>query len=130
MRITRRRWPASRSARGTWTIEIGDDHVFRVRPGRHRGAVEGVFRRHRHRRQRRAASSTARWSRSSYTATTTTSKKSETIRMVAFERQHPGNSSIEPEPPVDADRIPSPTRTQEGVLDPMTGSMLRVPGNG
>ncbi len=46
--------------KGTWTIEIGDDSVFGHRPGRHRRAVEGVFRRHRlrrlagPRRQRRA----------------------------------------------------------------------------
>ena len=36
--------------------------------------------------------------------------------------------SIDPEPPVDADRIPVTDAHKKGVFDPMTGSMLRVPG--
>ena len=63
-----------------------------------------------------------------YTAITTSSKKSETIRMVL------GNGgvkefSIDPEPPVDPDRIVVTDAHRKNVLDPMTGSMLRVPGN-
>ena len=38
--------------------------------------------------------------------------------------------SIDPEPPVDPDRIVVTDAHRKGVLDPMTGSMLRVPGNG
>jgi hypothetical protein len=37
---------------------------------------------------------------------------------------------IEPTPPVDPDRIPVTDAHRRGVFDPMTGSMLRVPGNG
>src|SRR5882724_4701371 len=37
---------------------------------------------------------------------------------------------IEPEPPVDPDRIPVLDAHRRGVLDPMTGAMLRVPGTG
>ena len=36
--------------------------------------------------------------------------------------------AIEPEPPVDPDRIPVTDAHRRGVFDPMTGSMLRVPG--
>ena len=36
---------------------------------------------------------------------------------------------IEPEPPVDADRIPVTEAHRRGVLDPMTGSLVRAPGN-
>jgi hypothetical protein len=36
--------------------------------------------------------------------------------------------AIEPEPPVDPDRIPVTDAHRRGVLDPMTGSFLRVPG--
>src|SRR5882762_2081639 len=36
--------------------------------------------------------------------------------------------SSEPEPPVDPDRIPLTDAHRRGVYDPMTGSMLRVPG--
>ena len=37
---------------------------------------------------------------------------------------------IEPEPPVDPDRIPVTDAHRRGVYDPMTGSLLRVPGTG
>ncbi len=62
-----------------------------------------------------------------YSATSTTSKKSEAIRMVL------ANGTIkefviEPEPPVDPDRLPITDAHKRGVLDPMTGSMIRVPG--
>ena len=66
---------------------------------------------------------------SNYSASTTTSKKTEAIRMVLVN----GNIkefAIEPEPPVDADRLPVTEAHRRGVYDPMTGSMLRVPGNG
>ncbi len=56
------------------------------------------------------------------------SKKSETIRMLLAS----GNIkefSIDPEPPVDPDRIPITDAHRRGVLDPMTGSLLRVPGS-
>jgi hypothetical protein len=62
-----------------------------------------------------------------YSASTTTSKKSEIIRMVLVN----GNIkeyAIEPEPPVDPDRLPVTDAHRRGVYDPMTGSMLRVPG--
>ena len=62
---------------------------------------------------------------SNYSASTTTSKKTEAIRMVLVN----GNIkefAIEPEPPVDADRLPVTDAHRRGVYDPMTGSMLRV----
>ena len=38
--------------------------------------------------------------------------------------------SIDPAPPVDPDRVVVTDAHRKGVLDPMTGSMLRVAGNG
>jgi len=64
-----------------------------------------------------------------YTATTTTQKKSETIRLV-LANGNVKDFSIDPLPPVDPDRIVVTDAHRKGVLDPMTGSMLRVPGNG
>jgi Protein of unknown function (DUF3108) len=64
-----------------------------------------------------------------YSASTTTSKKSEAIHMVLAN----GNIkefAIEPEPPVDPDRLPITDAHRRGVYDPMTGSLLRVPGTG
>ncbi len=64
-----------------------------------------------------------------YSATTTTSKKSEAIRIV-LSNGNVKEYAIEPEPPVDPDRLPITEAHRRGVYDPMTGSMLRVPGNG
>jgi hypothetical protein len=62
-----------------------------------------------------------------YSATVTSSKKSETIRM-ALDRFNVKEFAIEPEPQVDPDRIVITDAHKRGVLDPMTGSLLRVPG--
>ena len=62
-----------------------------------------------------------------YSASTTTSKKTEAIRMVLANGTIK-EFAIEPEPPVDPDRIPITEAHRKGVFDPMTGSMLRVPG--
>ena len=62
-----------------------------------------------------------------YTASTTTSKKSEAIHMVLVNGTIK-EYGIDPEPPVDPDRIPVTDAHRRGVFDPMTGSMLRVPG--
>ena len=64
-----------------------------------------------------------------YQASTTTAKKKKSIRMVltsGFIKEF----SIDPEPPVDPDRLPVTDAHRRGVYDPMTGSMLRVPGTG
>jgi hypothetical protein len=62
-----------------------------------------------------------------YSATTTTSKKSEAIHIV-LANGNVKESGIDPDPPVDPDRIPVTDAHRRGVYDPMTGSMLRVPG--
>ena len=62
-----------------------------------------------------------------YNASTTTSKKTEAIRMV-LANGAVKEFAIEPEPPVDPDRLPVTEAHRKGVFDPMTGAMLRVPG--
>jgi Protein of unknown function (DUF3108) len=64
-----------------------------------------------------------------YSATVISSKKSETIRM-SLDRFNIKEFAIEPEPQVDPDRIVVTDAHKRGVLDPMTGSLLRVPGSG
>ncbi len=64
-----------------------------------------------------------------YSASTTSSKKSETVHIV-LANGNVREYGIEPVPPVDADRIPVTDAHRRGVNDPMTGSLLRVPGNG
>jgi Protein of unknown function (DUF3108) len=62
-----------------------------------------------------------------YSATTTTAKKSEVVH-ISLVNGNVREYGIEPEPPVDADRIPLTDVHRRGIYDPMTGSMLRVPG--
>src|SRR5689334_13349295 len=64
-----------------------------------------------------------------YKASTTTSRKSETIH-INLAGGNIKEFAIDPEPPVDADRIPVTDAHKKGVLDPMTSSLVRVPGNG
>ena len=62
-----------------------------------------------------------------YSATVHSSKKSETIRM-SLAAGNIKEFTIDPEPPVDPDRILVTDAHRRGVSDPMTGSLLRVPG--
>jgi hypothetical protein len=62
-----------------------------------------------------------------YSASTSSSKKTEAVHIV-LANGNVKEFGIEPQPPVDADRIPVTDAHRRGVYDPMTGSMLRVPG--
>lgn len=64
-----------------------------------------------------------------YQASTTTSKKTEEIR-ISLDKGNVKEFGIIPDPPVDADRIPVTDAHRRGVFDPMTASLLRVPGTG
>ncbi|WP_407170627.1 DUF3108 domain-containing protein [Bradyrhizobium sp. ORS 111] len=112
--------------KGSWTIEIGDDAFSASAQGGTAGLLKAFT---------GGTGTGASQGRvvngalvaTSYTATTSTSKKSETIRMV-LANGNVKDATIEPVPPVDADRIPVTDAHKKGVFDPMTGSMLRVPG--
>jgi hypothetical protein len=114
--------------KGSWAIEIGDDSFSAYAQGATAGLLKAFA---------GGSGTGASQGRfvggtvvtSSYTATMTTSKKSETIRM-ALANGNIRESVIEPQPPVDADRIPVTDAHKKGVFDPMTSSLLRVPGNG
>lgn len=62
-----------------------------------------------------------------YVASTTTSKKIESIHIV-LANGNVKEYGIEPQPPIDPDRIPVTDAHRRGVYDPMTGAMLRVAG--
>ena len=64
----------------------------------------------------------------SYTASIN-SKKSETIK-INLAGGAVKDFSIDPEPPVDPDRIVVTPDLKKGVVDPMTSTMVRVPGTG
>lgn len=114
--------------KGAWTIEIGDDTFSASAQGGTAGLLKAFS---------GGTGSGASVGRvvggalvaSSYTASTTTQKKTETIR-ISLANGNVKEFSIDPAPPVDPDRVPVLEAHRKGVFDPMTGSMLRVPGNG
>jgi hypothetical protein len=114
--------------KGSWTIEIGDDTFSAAAQGGTAGLLKAFS---------GGTGSGASQGRvvngalvaNAYTATTTTQKKSETIRMV-LANGGVKDFSIDPAPPVEPNRIVVTDAHRKGVLDPMTGSMLRVAGNG
>ena len=112
--------------KGGWTVEIGDDQFSASASGGTSGLLKAFS---------GGSGTGAAQGRvvagallsTNYSATTVTSKKSETIRLV-LSNGNIREYGIEPEPPVDADRLPVTDAHRRGVYDPMTGSMLRVPG--
>ena len=114
--------------KGAWTIEIGDDTFTASAQGGTAGLLKAFS---------GGSGSGASQGRvvngalvaNAYVATTMTQKKSETIRLV-LANGGVKDFSIDPAPPVDPDRIVVTDAHRKNVLDPMTGSMLRVAGNG
>jgi hypothetical protein len=114
--------------KGAWTIDIADDSFSASASGGTSGLLKAFA---------GGSGTGAAQGRvvngalvsTNYSATTTTSKKSEAIRIV-MSNGNVKEYAIEPEPPVDPDRLPITDAHRRGVYDPMTGSMLRVPGSG
>jgi hypothetical protein len=112
--------------KGAWTIEIADDQFSAAASGGTSGLLKAFA---------GGSGTGAAQGRvvngalvaSSYSATTTTSKKSEAIR-ITLANGNVKEFAIEPEPPVDADRLPVTDAHRRGVYDPMTGAMIKVPG--
>ena len=112
--------------RGAWNIEITEDQFSASAAGGTAGLLKAFA------SGSGAGSSQGRVVNgalvsSNYSASTTTSRKTEAIRMV-LNNGTIKEYAIEPQPPVDPDRIPVTEAHKKGVFDPMTGSMLHVPG--
>lgn len=114
--------------KGAWNIEISDDSFSAAASGGTSGLLRAFS---------GGSGTGAAQGRvvggalvaTNYSASTKTANKKEAIRMV-LTSGYIKEFAIEPEPPVDADRLPVTDAHRRGVYDPMTGSMLRVPGNG
>jgi len=114
--------------RGSWTIEIGDDQYAASAFGGTTGLFKAIS---------NGSGTGAAQGRvvngaliaTNYSASTTTSKKTEAIHIV-LTNGNVKESGIDPTPPVDPDRVPVTEAHKRGVFDPMTASLLRVPGTG
>jgi Protein of unknown function (DUF3108) len=112
--------------KGAWTIEIGDDQYSASAFGGTSGLLKAFS----------GGSGTGAAQgkvvngalvATNYQASTTTSKKTEAIH-ITLANGTVKESIIEPLPPVDPDRIPVTDAHKKGVYDPMTATLLRVPG--
>jgi hypothetical protein len=114
--------------KGVWAIDINDDQYSAAASGGTAGLLKAFA------GGSGSGQSTGRVVAgtlvpSTYNATTTSTKKSETIKMLIT----PGyvkEFSIEPEPPLDPEKIPITDAHRRNVIDPMTGSLMRVGGTG
>jgi Protein of unknown function (DUF3108) len=112
--------------KGAWTIDISDDQFSASAFGGTVGLIKAF-----------ATGSGAATAQgrvvsgalvsTNYNASTSTSKYTQAVRMM-LSNGTIKDYAIEPEPPVDPDRIPVTDAHRRNVFDPMTGSMLRVPG--
>jgi hypothetical protein len=112
--------------KGAWTIDIADDQFSAAASGGTLGLLKAFA---------GGSGTGAAQGRvvggalvsTNYSASTTTSKKTESIQMV-LANGNVKEYGIEPVPAVDPDRIPVTEAHRRSIYDPMTGSMLRVPG--
>jgi Protein of unknown function (DUF3108) len=114
--------------RGSWTIDIGDDQYMASAFGGTTGLLKAIA---------NGSGTGAAQGRvvngaliaTNYSASTTTSKRTEAIHIVLVN----GNVKeygIDPAPPIDPDRVAVTDAHRKNVFDPMTASLLRVPGTG
>lgn len=114
--------------KGTWAIEIGDDQYGASVQGGTAGLLKSFSQGSGNGSVQGRVVNGALVAQS-YQASTTTGKKSEQIR-INLQNGTVKDFAIEPTPPVDPDRIPVTDAHKRGVFDPMTASLVRVPGNG
>jgi hypothetical protein len=114
--------------KGTWVIDIADDQYSALANGKTTGLISWM--------------STGEGNGGSqgrvvkgqlvpafYSVAMTTNKKTELLK-IALAGGNVKEFTIEPEPPINPERIPVTDAHKRGVTDPMTGSLLRVPGTG
>jgi hypothetical protein len=113
---------------GSWNIDISDTQSTAVANGQTTGLLRAFTGGH--------GSTTARGTfqggkpaMSAYAASIETSRKSDEIRLTVA-NGNVKDVSLNPPQDKDPERVPLTEAHQRGVVDPMTSSMVRMPGNG
>jgi len=113
---------------GRWMVDIGDDKYSAIATGGTTGLLRGFA--------AGEGTSVARGAMikgtpvpGSFNATITFDKYTEEFRM-GLSGNLVTDVSITPPPPPNPDRIPLTDAHRQGVADPMTATLMRVPGNG
>lgn len=112
---------------GTWVIDIGDSQYSAVANGQTSGLLRAFTGGH--------GSTTTRGTLqagkpavAAYAASIATSRKNDEIRLTVANGTVK-DFSIDPPQDQDPERVPLTEAHQRGVVDPMTSSMVRMPGN-
>jgi hypothetical protein len=114
--------------KGAWVVEIADDQYSASATGKTTGLIS-VMSTGEGNGGAQGRVVKGQLVPSAYNVTMTTNKKVEVLK-IALAGGNVKEFSIEPEPPINPDRIPVTDAHKRGVLDPMTGALLRVPGSG
>jgi hypothetical protein len=114
--------------KGAWVIDIGEDQYSAVAIGKTSGLVR-IFAPGEGSGASNGFVVSNQFAPSNYAASITTGKKTEEIRMT-LSAGNVDDFAITPAPPPLPDRVPLTEAHRRGVLDPMTASLSRVPGNG
>jgi Protein of unknown function (DUF3108) len=114
--------------RGAWVIDIGDDHFTSSASGATAGLIQ-IFASGHGQSAARGSISGGQLIPASYSSHIVTDQKTDDVRMVissgAVKELH-----ADPPTVASADRVPVTEAQRRGVSDPMTASLIRVPGNG
>ena len=114
--------------RGGWMVEIGDDHFTATANGATAGLMR-VFASGHGESSASGAISGGQVVSSNYAANIFTDRKYDEIRMV-IQSGTVKEFMVEPPTVVTPDRVPITEAHRRGVFDPMTASLMRVPGAG
>jgi hypothetical protein len=114
--------------KGSWVIDIADTQYTATASGRTTGLLrafasgDGTSAAH-------GTLHAGRLMSSIYTSIITTSKKKDETRLTTA-NGNVKDFTVDPPPDNDAERVPITEAHQHGILDPMTASLLHVPGSG
>jgi hypothetical protein len=113
---------------GTWTIDVGTDQYTAAVSGNTVGLMR-IFASGQGSSAVRGSMSNGQPMVSSYASTIQTDKKYDEVRMV-LNAGAVKEAFAEPPTSPSPDRVPITEAHRRGVTDPMTGAIIRVPGNG
>jgi len=114
--------------KGDWTIDIGDTHYTAAATGKTTGLIR-VFTGGEGTSAVRGTISGGKLSAALYAATIKTRNKTDEVRLV-LSNGNVKELKVDPPPEEDPERVPVTEAHQHGIVDPMSGSLLQVPGSG
>src|SRR5690606_12291325 len=113
---------------GTWIVDAGDDHFMAVASGMTTGLAR-VFGKGEGTGASRGLVKGNEFSPTSYSSSMTTGRKTEEVR-ITLNGGAVKDFDVTPPTPPSSRRIPVTDAHKRNVFDPMTASLVRVPGSG